>query len=177
MRSDMNRGGDGHYPHHYGMLPMYMGDYGMDSRDYSGKEYYIRSRDARDYGMDSRDYRDYMDSRDYRDYKKKQYLSDGELEHWAEKLKKEVEEKDKQYLSKENIKKRAEDMGIKFDKFSFEEFYVAVLMMYTDYCKTLGTANMDIYLRLAKDWLCDEDVSVKYGEKLAAYYTRVVKGE
>lgn len=167
VRGEIDMRRDGHYPN-YGMPPMYMGDYGMDSRDYGGKEYYIRSRDARDYNMDSRD---------YRDYKKKQYLSDSELEHWAEKLKKEVEEKDKQYLSKEHIKKRAEDMGVKFDKFSFEEFYVTVLMMYTDYCKTLGTANMDTYLRLAKDWLCDEDIAVKYGEKLSAYYNSIVKGE
>ena len=159
------------------MPPMYMGDYGMDSRDYGGKEYYIRSRDARDYNMDSRDYRDYMDSRDYIDYKKKQYLSYSELEHWSEKLKKEVEEKDKQFFSKEHIKKKADEMGIKFDKFNLEEFYTTVLMMYTDYCKTLGTANMDIYLRLAKDWLSDEDIAVKYGEKLAAYYNSIVKGE
>ena len=46
------------------------------------------------------------------------------------------------------IRKRANEMGIKFDKYSFEEFYVVVLMKYTDHCKTLGTANMDIYLKL-----------------------------
>ena len=175
MRSDMARG-DGHYGYHQ---PFYM-DRG-DMRDYSGKEYYIRSRDAMDYGMDSRrDYGDYdmRDSRDYRDYnKKKQYLTDKEIEHWSEKLKREVEEKDKQFFTKEHIKKRAEEMGIKFDKFNLEEFYVTVLMMYTDYCKTLGTANMDIYLRLAKDWLCDEDIAVKYGEKLSAYHDYIVEGK
>lgn len=111
-----------------------------------------------------------------RDYGEPDYLEDDDIEDWADKLKREVEEKDKQFLSKENIKRKATEMGIKFDKFSFEEFYVAVLMTYTDYRKTLGTANMDIYLKLAKDWLCDEDVAVKYGEKLATYYDYIVEG-
>ena len=72
---------------------------------------------------------------------------------------------------------KAQEMGIKFDKFNQEEFYLTALMMYTDYCKTLGTANMDIYLRLAKDWLEDDDVSVKGGEKLAVYHDCIVEGE
>ena len=186
---DYARGGrDGHnyYPvEAMGRFTGYYGmgdrrDYGMDSRDYADYDY--------DYGMDSRDYdsdydyrRDYdyrMDSRrDYADYEKGgNYLKDEELKQWSEKLRHSVEDKDKMNLSKENIKKKAEDMGIKFDKFSMEEFYVAVLMMFTDYCKTLGTANMGMYLNLAKDWLCDEDVAVKYGEKLATYYDCIVNG-
>ena len=36
---------------------------------------------------------------------------------------------------------------------------------------------MDIYLRLAKDWLEDDDVSVKGGEKLAVYHDCIVEGE
>lgn len=46
--------------------------------------------------------------------------------------------------------------------------------MYTDYKNTLGKGNVDIYIRLAKDFLCDEDASVKYGEKLAVYYEDIV---
>ena len=104
-------------------------------------------------------------------------LGEEDIEYWSEKLKKEVEEKDKQFFTKENIKKKAMEMGIKFDKFSMEEFMVTALMMYTDYCKTLGTANMDTYLRLAKDWLCDEDTTLRYGEKLASYYDYIVEGQ
>ena len=74
-------------------------------------------------------------------------------------------------------KQKLMEMGLKFDKFTMEEFMVTALMMYTDYCKTLGTANMEIYLRLAKEWLCDEDVAVKYGEKLATYYDYIVEAE
>lgn len=105
-----------------------------------------------------------------------QMLSDDELMQWSKKLMSKVDEKDKAFFTIENIKKKAQEMGIKFEEFTFEEFYTTVLMMYTDYCKTLGSANMDIYLRLAKDWLCDEDVDMQYGEKLAAYHDYVVKG-
>lgn len=111
-----------------------------------------------------------------RDYAGAEMLSNRELMDWSQKLMQDVEEKDKAFFKYENVEKKAKDMGIQFDKFSFDEFYTTVLMMYTDYCKTLGTANMDTYLRLAKDWLCDEDVAMRYGEKLASYYDNVVMG-
>lgn len=66
------------------------------------------------------------------------------------------------------------DIRVEFNKFNEDEFYVTVLMMYTDYKNTLGKGNVDIYIRLAKDFLCDEDASVKYGEKLAVYYEDIV---
>lgn len=111
-----------------------------------------------------------------RDYAGAEMLSNRELMDWSQKLMKDVEEKDKAFFKYENVEKKAKDMGIQFDKFTFDEFYTTVLMMYTDYCKTLGTANMDTYLRLAKDWLCDEDVAMRYGEKLSSYYDNVVMG-
>lgn len=111
-----------------------------------------------------------------RDYAGAEMLSNRELMDWSQKLMKDVEEKDKAFFKYENIEKKAKDMGIQFDKFTFDEFYLVCLMMYTDYCKTLGTANMDTYLRLAKDWLCDEDVAMRYGEKLSTYYDTVVMG-
>lgn len=111
-----------------------------------------------------------------RDYAGAEMLSNRELMDWSQKLMKEVEEKDKAFFKYENIEKKAKDMGIQFDKFTFDEFYLVCLMMYTDYCKTLGTANMDIYLKLSKDWLCDEDVAMRYGEKLSTYYDTVVMG-
>ena len=131
-------------------------------------------RDYGDYNYDMR--YDMRGGRDY-GYDFGEMLEKEDAEEWAEKLKKEVDEKDKQFFSKEHLKKKAEEMGIKFDKFSFEDFMVTSLMMYTDYCKTLGSANMDLYLRLAKDWLMDEDVAVKYGKKLAAYYDYIVDPE
>lgn len=111
-----------------------------------------------------------------RDYAGAEMLSNRELMDWSQKLMKDVEEKDKAFFKYENIEKKAKDMGIQFDKFSFDEFYLVCLMMYTDYCKTLGTANMDIYLKLSKDWLQDQDSELKNSEKLYAYYYYVVMG-
>lgn len=149
---------------------------------YGGAEDYARGMREQDYNY-GRDYgympyppymMDYSYGRDYA--QGGEYLSDKDLKMWADKLMRDVEEKDKQFLSRENIRKRADEMGIKFDKYSFEEFYVVVLMKYTDHCKTLGTANMDIYLKLAKDFFEDPDTAVRYGEKLAAYYDYIVEG-
>lgn len=105
-----------------------------------------------------------------------QYLTEHELKDWAKRLLSEVDEKDKAMLEKEAILSKVEALGIEFEKFTKEEFYVVVLMMYTDFCKTLGTANFDIYLKLAKDWLCDDDIALRYSEKLAAYHDTIVKG-
>ena len=144
---------------------------------YGGAEDYARGMREQDYNY-GRDY-GYMPYPPYMmDYASQggEYLSDRDLQMWADKLMKKVEDKDKQFLSRENIRKRADEMGIKFEKYSFEEFYVVVLMKYTDHCKTLGTANMDIYLKLAKDFFEDDDAAVKYGEKLALYYDHIVEG-
>ena len=148
---------------------------GMREQDYNyGRDYnYARGRD---YGY--MPYPPYMMDYGYgRDYAQGgEYMPDRDIKMWADKLMRDVEDKDKQFLSRENIRKRADEMGIKFDKYSFEEFYVVVLMKYTDHCKTLGTANMDIYLKLAKDFFEDPDTALRYGEKLAAYYYDIVEG-
>ena len=104
------------------------------------------------------------------------YLTDQELMEWDKRLLDSMEEHAKQSFKKEQVLKEAKEVGIRFDKFTELEFYVTVLMMYTDYHKTLGTANHDIYFKLAKDWLCDEDTALQYGENLAAYHDKVVMG-
>ena len=180
------RGYDGHYEP-IEIMGRFNGYYGgaedyARGRDYNYGEDYARGR-GRDYNYGN----DYARGRDYgympyppymMDYASQggEYLSDRDLQMWADKLMRDVEDKDKQFLSRENIRKRADEMGIKFDKYSFEEFYVVVLMKYTDHCKTLGTANMDIYLKLAKDFFEDPDTALRYGEKLAAYYYDIVEG-
>ena len=133
-----------------------------------------RARGRRDYG----DYGDYARGRDrgYDGEYDGDYLEDEDLMEWSKELLDEVEEKDKPYFSKENMERKAKEMGIEFKEFTFPELYTTALMMYTDYNKTLRTANMDLYVRLAKDWLCDEDAEVQYGEKLAAYYESIVEG-
>ena len=140
-----------------------------------------RSYPMRDYNMDyarggRRDYGyDYNYGRDYgMDYGSENKLNKEELEEWDHKLMKHMDEKSKEMLKKDRIIKKAEEMGIKFEEFIPEEFYVTVLMIYTDFGKTIGSANLDMYIRLAKDWLCDEDAGLQYGEKLSAYYYHVI---
>lgn len=103
-------------------------------------------------------------------------LSEEDLKRWSRRLLDDVDDKDKQTLKMENIIKKAEQLSIRFDDYTPYEMYVTVLMMFTDYHKTLGTANYDVYIKLAKDWLCDDDSAVKYGKKLAAYYENIING-
>ena len=150
-------------------------DYADERRDYDMRrgDYDMRGMD-RDYDMRRGDMRAF-DVRGYYDGHNKRYLDSRMLEKWSKRLMKEVEEKDKQFLKMENIMKRAESMGIKFEEFTPDEFYVTLLMLFTDFSKALGTVNPDIFIKMAKYWLCDEDAGLQYGEKLAAYYYHIVE--
>lgn len=139
-------------------------DYGYYDDDYAMNGYETRRHN--DYGYDYH----YMPYPDYASGN----LSHEELHHWKKKLTAEMEKGECEMLSDEKIMKRAKEMGIKFDEFSEEEFAVTVLALYTDYCKTLGKANTDMYLKMAKDFLEDKDAGVRFGEKLAAYYDNIV---
>lgn len=57
------------------------------------------------------------------------------------------------------------------------EFWVAMNMMYSDYCKVakkLGVNSVDFYAEMAKAFLEDKDTGVP--DKLTAYYESIVKG-
>lgn len=158
---------DGHYGaegktyHPVEAMGRFTGYWGMPEEDYG--RYDMRGR--YDYGYDYAG--DYGES-----------LTKEELEHWKKKLMQEVDEKDKQFFNKETFSQRIKSMGMSVgDKFSEEELCLTTLMMLTDYKSTLGTSNMDLYVRLAKDWLEDKDVAVKGGEKLAVYHDCIVEGE
>lgn len=159
-------------------------DYNYDGRmmDRRGADYYpfelrgrVGGRYPEDYEYDMMYGRDMMDRRyDYYPRDGHSMMSEEELKHWGKRLLDEVNDKDRQYLKMENVIKKAEQLGIRFDEFTPYEYYITVLMMFTDHYKTLGTANYDIYMKLAKDWLCDEDAAVQYGKKLTAYYENIV---
>lgn len=143
--------------------------YDMDDYDMRRNDYEMRSNDyARRGGM--RDYADY--EMDY--HKKGRMLDERTIDMWGRALLNDIDPKDQMKFKMDAILKKAEDMGIRFDKVTPNEFYDTVLMMVTDYHKTLGLMNVDVYVKLAKDWLCDLDAGVKYGEKLAAYYNHIV---
>lgn len=96
-------------------------------------------------------------------------LSKKELREWQNKLCEEMDQQECEMFQYAPIIHQAEQMNISFEKYSKEEFYTAVLMMYTDYYKTCGN-NVPMYISLAKDFLEDGDARVKYGEKLACYH-------
>lgn len=139
-------------------------DYEMDYNDYGDYDY-------NDYGMDyEQDYRR-GGRRDYRSNK----LEKEDYQEWIGKLMEEVDHKDSEMFKKEKIIQKAQELGIKPEGFTMDDLYLTTIMMYTDHYKTLGNANITIYVKLAKDWLIDKDVSVKGSEKLASYYENIVK--
>lgn len=139
-------------------------DYGYDrTREYMGSygsvPFYIKGEESYDRGMDYGD-----------------RLSKEELYRWIEKLLSMLSIDEREMFKIDKIIKRASELGIKFDKFTEDEIYVTVLMLFTDYRDTLGKGSVDTYIKMAKDFLCDEDAGVRYGDKLASYYDFIVEG-
>lgn len=153
-------------------------------RNYRGSDYArSRSMDKR-YGQPSADYMGYgyhyepymTDYYGY-DYGNDEFLSDEELMDWSRELLRDVEEKDRPMMTREHIAQKGHEIGAKFKDYTEDELVVATLMAYTDYKQTLGGGNVDLYVRLGKDWLEDEDAELKGGEKLAKYYDEIVCGD
>lgn len=74
----------------------------------------------------------------------------------------------------EQIKKVMEQRNMTGDPVAF---WVAMNMMYSDYCKVakkLGVNSVDFYAEMAKAFLEDKDTGVP--DKLTAYYESIVKG-
>lgn len=124
-----------------------------------------RTRDREDYGY----YDDYAyDGHGHG----KGRLSKKELMQWQNKLCEHMDEQDCKMFEFDSVIHQAKEMQVKFDKFNEEEFYTTVLMMFTDYCESIGP-NIPMYLALAKNFLEDDDARVKYGDKLAAYHDAI----
>lgn len=195
MRGNRGRRDMGSYPemdgHHYPMHGGRMGGYepvefmGYCTGYAGAKEDYgydmgyknYNMRGGRDYGYPMREphYPPYdYGYDDYGDYG--ETLSEKELEHWCEKLKKHLDDQEKQMFHKDMIAQKAKQMGGQMKNFGEKEVEVVTLMLYDDYKKTLGRSP-DVYIKLAFDWLNDEDAELKGAEKLATYYFCIVEGE
>lgn len=167
-----------------GSRDMMDGHYSRGGREYMPVEamgvfngYYGMDRAQDDYGEDYND--DYEDDYAYDMGDYGETLTEDEIKEWKKKLLNEVEEKDKKFFSKETIKQKAKGLNVNFKEYTEDEFLLTALMMYTDYSISLRRVvgeNMDIYLRLAKDWLEDDDVAVRGSEKLCVYYDCIVNG-
>ena len=126
-----------------------------------------------DYGYD----RPYYDEDDYGWDYGEEVLSSRDLDEWSHDLMDELDGDEKELFRKDRVLQRAKEMGIEFAEFSEMEFYVAFLMCYADFKKTIGKGNMEYALSLAKEWLCDKDLDVNGSEKLALYYDYIVCAE
>ena len=153
------------------------GAYDEQYARYDGGYYYpfeLRGNYGKFYQPDYR--RDYeMGNR--RDYRRDYGKQEKELKKHEEMLLSMVDEKDMAMIKKETIFKRAEDMGLKFEDFSKEEFYLTFLLMFTTFHKTLGTSNIDVYVKMANTWLASDDTRLQYGDKLTAYFETIVEGK
>lgn len=72
----------------------------------------------------------------------------------------------------------AENIGIKFEHITCEEWYAAMNSMYSDYSRVAdkyGIGTADFYADLAKAFLFDKDAPPPK-QKLAAYYHCIVEG-
>ena len=171
---DMRMRDGHHYPQGQGStyypiqaMGTFEGYYGMPEQDYGrGREYgYGDMRSRRDYGYDyGYGYGDYGET-----------LSEKELDEWCKKLKGQLDEREKQMFSKEMITQKAKQMGKEMKGFGEKELEVVCLMLYDDYKRSVGQ-NPDLIIKLAFDWLNDEDAKVRGAEKLAVYYDEIVMG-
>jgi len=114
----------------------------------------------------------YSQNRDYESGK--DYLEDEELMEWKETLMEEIDPQFKGQFEKNRLVQRGKEMGVEYKDFTEDEYVVTVLMMATDYGKTVGMNNIDQMLRMAYDWLNDKDSAIKGSEKLAVYYDEII---
>lgn len=140
-----------------------------DSRyDYAGssRERGRISRMGREYD------REYARPYDYRqDYASESDEYDKDLRKWVEKLK----STDRFKVSKEQIITQARNMGVEFNEFSEDEFYATYLMMVSDY-KTISN-DYNMYIKLAIEFLKDEDSALKGSDKLCAYMYEIIMAD
>lgn len=163
----------------------YSGRRGSQSRGTSqrGRKSYS-GRDSR--GRRNMSYDDYDDYRDfeynYDMHDQPMELSDEDIRKWGSKVKNADGSRGAKF-HKDQIIPLASQMGIEFDKFTEEEFVMAVNMMYSDYCMALKESSFpnysrpEPYVNMAKAFLCDKDFDGKPYEKLALYYYEIVKYE
>lgn len=151
-------------------------DYRDERNPYGSRGGYVSSTRDYDYREDYRYNRDYNADyrRDYNYRGMNDRLNPQELEELSYKLMKVIPNENKDVYRKETIIHKATEHGVRFERFTEDEFYTVVLMMYSDFYKTLGTSNIDIYIRLANDWLNDSDVAHRYSDKLVYYYDYII---
>lgn len=160
-----------------------MHDYNISSGNRGRRmtgDYARGGRGRADYGDYEMDYfrNDYADYNDYDD-EDENYMDyaemDEEYKEDLEKLCQKLKKKDRFKLPKEELLKKAKQMGISFDEFDELEFMTVYYMMLSDYPTIANEPNT--YLAMAKQWLMDDDIEVSPSEKLSIYFYKIIKGE
>jgi len=159
----------------------YRYDYAMGGR--SGEYDREYSRDNTNYGYDMNyypvrrsgyfNYNTYGgDMRSGRDYGENDYkLTPTEIRKWDKELKTEGAP-----FNVEQVRQIAQQHNIRFDEFTPELLTAVANMMYTDYKDTVK-GDMSMFVKLAKDFLCDDDFDGEPEEKAYLYYTAIVNKE
>lgn len=138
----------------------------------SGRDYYGDMNTRRSGFFDYNTYDERGDYNDYdmrRDYGEEEYkLSPTEIRKWE----KELKQSGGGYTA-DQIRQVAQQHGIRFDEFSPELLTAVTNMMHSDYDETLR-GDISMYVKLAKDFLCDEDFDGTPEEKAYLYYNVIV---
>lgn len=147
------------------------------NRDYARRVGYFDYNDDYKYDMRAYDYnrgRDY--NRDYnydmrgRDYAEEDFkLTDSDIKKWE----KAIRESGGSIFGKEQVEAVARQSGIKFDEFSPELLTVVASALKSDYGKTIN-GDVSLFIKLAKDFLCDDDFDGTPEEKAYLYYNAIV---
>lgn len=101
-------------------------------------------------------------------------LSSEELQKWQHKLMEQLDEREKQMFRKEAIIPKFKQMGIEMKDFNEEELYTIALAKYTDHKQSIGQ-NPDLAIKLARDFMIDQDSNTKGSERVAIYYDTFVE--
>jgi len=108
-----------------------------------------------------------------RDYAEENYkLTPSEIRKWEKELKKE----NGSAFTTDQVRQIAQQQGIRFDEFTPELLTVIANMMYSDYGETVK-GDISTFVKLAKDFLCDEDFDGEPEEKAYLYYNAIVNKE
>ena len=85
-----------------------------------------------------------------------------------------LDEREKQMFRKEAIIPKFKQMGIEMKDFNEEELYTITLAKYTDHKQSIGQ-NPDLAIKLARDFMIDQDSNTKGSERVAIYYDTFVE--
>ena len=147
----------------------YRGDYRSDYRgDYRGEyrgdyNYYENGRTSDYRGQDYR-------GQDYHSQEQLMSMYKQDLEKWTYKLK----EKDRFKLSKEEVIKKAKNMGVAFMDYTENEFYVMYLLMLSLFKSVANEPHT--YLAMAKSALEEPSSSLSPSEKVQVIMYEIAMG-